>query len=199
MLRLLGVWLLLPIAAFAQTYATHDDRDLAALIEEALARNPSVREAFSTYQAARRRVPQVTTLPDPTLALTQYARTPETRVGPQTTILSLTQRFPWFGKLSDQGKVAAKQAAVYDELYRARRAEVIRQVKLAYFDLGYIDRALAITDEERELLSHYETLAQSRYSQGFGLQQAVVKLQAEITRVLNRIRELMRQIGRAHV
>lgn len=193
MLRLLGVWLLLPIAAFAQTYATHDDRDLAALIEEALARNPGVREAFSTYQAARRRVPQVTTLPDPTLALTQYARTPETRVGPQTAVLSLTQRFPWFGKLSDQGKVAAKQAAVYDELYRARRAEVIRQVKLAYFDLSYIDRALAITDEERKLLSHYETLAQSRYSQGFGLQQAVVKLQAEITRVLNRSRELMRQ------
>ena len=193
MFRLLGVWLLLPMAAAAQTYATYDNGDLEALIDDALTRNPGVREAFSTYQAALRRVPQMTALPDPTLAVTQYARTPETRVGPQTTVLSLTQRFPWFGKLSDQGKATAKQAAVYDELYQARRAELIRQVKIAYFDLSYIDRALAITEEESKLLSHYETLAQARYSQGFGSQQSAVKLQAEITRALNRSRELMRQ------
>ncbi len=193
MLCRLGVWLLLPVAAAAQTYATHDDRDLAALIEDALERNPMVREAFSHYQAALLRVPQVTALPDPTLAVTQHARTPETRVGPQTTVLSFTQRFPWFGKLSDQGKVAAKQAAVQDEMYQARRSDLVRQVKLAYFDLGYIERALAITQEETMLLSHYETLAQARYSQGAGLQQAVVKLQAEITRALNRRQELMRQ------
>ncbi len=186
-------WLLLPLAAAAQPYSSHDDPQLGALIADALERNPQVREAFSRYQAARLRVPQVTALPDPMLAVTQHARTPETRVGPQTTVLSLTQRFPWFGKLSDQGKVAAKQAAVQDEMYRARRAELVRQVKLAYFDLGYLDRALRIAEEEEKLLSHYETLAQARYSQGVGLQQAAVRLQAEITRVLSKRRELMRQ------
>ncbi|MEZ5361059.1 MAG: TolC family protein [Bryobacterales bacterium] len=193
MLLRLGVWLLLPVAALAQTHSTYGDPHLAELIADALERNPQVREAFAHYQAARARVPQATALPDPMLSVTQHARTPETRVGPQTTLVSVSQRFPWFGKLSDQGKLAAKRASVQAELYEARRAEVVRQLKLAYFDLRYIDQALVIAGEETELLEHYETLAQARYSQGAGLQQSVVKLQAEITRLLNRTRELERQ------
>jgi len=192
-------WLLLAAVAAAQVdsmaaaYSANGDPKLAALIEESLERNPQVRAAFAEYQAARQRVPQVTALPDPMLAVTQHARTPETRVGPQTTVLSISQKFPWFGKLSDQGKIAAKKAAVQDEHYQALRAEVVRRVKLAYYDLGYIDQALGVTEQDKQLLGHYETLAQARYSQGVGLQQAVVKLQAEITRVLNRQQELMRQ------
>ena len=193
MLLRLGVWQLMPAAVFGQTYSTFGDDALAALIADALERNPQVRESFSRYQAARLRVPQVTALPDPMLSVTQHARTPETRVGPQTTVVSLSQRFPWFGKLSDQGKLAAKQAAVDEELYRAHRAELVRQVKLAYFDLGYIDRALALTREEGELLALYETLAEARYAQGVGLQQGAVKLQAEITRTLSKVAELERQ------
>ena len=135
MIRLFAL-LLLPAALAAQTYSTNGDATLASLIEQALESSPHVREAFADYQAALRRVPQVSTLPDPVLAITQHARTPETRVGPQTTLVSLSQRFPWFGKLSDQGKIAAKEAAVRSELYQARRAEVVRQVKLAYHDLA---------------------------------------------------------------
>ncbi|MEZ5396186.1 MAG: TolC family protein [Bryobacterales bacterium] len=165
MLLRLGVWLLLPVAALAQTHSTYGDPHLAELIADALERNPQVREAFAHYQAARARVPQATALPDPMLSVTQHARTPETRVGPQTTLVSVSQRFPWFGKLSDQGKLAAKRASVQAELYEARRAEVVRQLKLAYFDLRYIDQALVIAGEETELLEHYETLAQARYSQ----------------------------------
>ena len=193
------VWLLLAVVAAARAdslagaYSPNGDPKLAALIEESLERNPQVRGAFSQYQAARQRVPQVTALPDPMLAVTQHARTPETRVGPQTTVLTISQKLPWFGKLSDQGKIAAKKAAVHDEIYQAQRAEVVRRVKLAYYDLGYIDQALAVTEQDAQLLRHYETLAQARYSQGVGLQQAVVKLQAEITRVLNRQQELLRQ------
>ena len=69
----------------------------------------------------------------------------------------------------------------------------MRQVKLAYYDLAYLDEALRITGEEEQLLLHYEALAQARYSQGFGQQQAVLKLQAEVTRVLSRQQELLRQ------
>jgi outer membrane protein TolC len=135
-------------------------------------------------------MPQVSALPDPVLSITQYLRTPETRVGPQTTMFSLAQKFPWFGKLSDREKIAAKEAAVMREQYEARKAETIRQVKAAYYSLAYLDRSVALTKEDLSLLEHYETLAQARYSQGVGLQQAVVKLQAEITRDRNRLDEL---------
>lgn len=180
----------LAVTGFAQPFSHNDDQQLKLYIEQALDRNPSVRQAFSRYQAARQKMPQVSALPDPVLSLTQYLRSPETRVGPQTTMLSLAQKFPWFGKLSDMEKIAAKEAAVVREQYEAHKAEVVRQVKSAYYGLAYIDRASAITEEDLSLLEHYETLAQARYSQGVGLQQAVVKLQAEITRDRNRLEEL---------
>ena len=190
-----GAWLLLSVQvdATAPDYATNGDPTLAALVAEALEKNPQVREALWDYRAAHERVRQVSALPDPMLSVTRHLRTPETRVGPQTSGISVSQRIPWFGKLSDQGKVAAKQAAAREEMVRARRAEVVRQVKLAYYDLAYLDRAIAITAEEEQLLRHYESLAQARYSQGVGLQQAVVKLQAEITRVRFRRQELLRK------
>jgi cobalt-zinc-cadmium efflux system outer membrane protein len=166
---------------------------LQAYINEALDRNPGIGQSFARYQAALQRMPQVSSLPDPTLGLTQYLRSPETRVGPQTTTLSLSQKLPWFGKLSDKEKVAAKEAASLQFLYEAKRAEVIRQVKLAYYSLGYIDRAIDITNEDLSVLEHFETLARARYEQGVGLQQAVVKLQAEITRDQNRLEDLKRQ------
>ncbi len=193
MLFLFCFTFLFPALVLAQPYTANGDARLEALMAEALERNPEVQQSFSHYQAALQRIPQVTSLPDPMLGVTQHARTPETRVGPQSTVLSLSQRFPWFGKLSDQGKVAAKQAAVVAELHEASKAEVVRQVKLAYYDLSYIDRATIITQEDELLLRHYERLAQARYSQGVGLQQGIVKLQAEITRNLNRLRILRRQ------
>jgi outer membrane protein TolC len=166
---------------------------LEAYINEALDRNPGIRQSFARYQAALQRLPQLSSLPDPTLGLTQYLRSPETRVGAQTTTLSLSQKLPWFGKLSDKEKIAAKDAAVFQSLHEAQKAEIIRQVKLAYYSLGYIDRAMDITNEDISVLEHFETLARARYEQGVGLQQAVVKLQAEITRDQNRLEELKRQ------
>ena len=190
-----GAWLLLSVQveATAPEYSTNGDPTLATLIAESLDRNPRVQEALWEHLAARQRVREVSALPDPMVSVTQHLRAPETRVGPQTSGISVSQRIPWFGKLSDQGKVAAKQAAAREEMVGARRAEVVRQVKLAYYDLAYLDQAIAITAEEEQLLRHYESLAQARYSQGVGLQQAVVKLQAEITRVRFRRQELLRK------
>jgi len=189
---ILRVLLLTAIAlvSFAQSYTAQNDEQLKLYIEQALERNPAVRQSFARYRAAQQRMPQVSALPDPVLTLTQYLRTPETRVGPQTTMVSLTQKFPWFGKLSDREKIAAKEAAIFRERYEAQRAETVRQVKNAYYSLAYLDRAVTITEEDLSLLEHYETLARARYQQGAGLQQSVVKLQAETTRDRNRLKEL---------
>ena len=190
---LVNLLFVLPTHAQQASHADLGDQQLQIFIEIALERNPGARRAFAEYRAALQRIPQVTTLPDPMVGVTQYGRSPETRVGPQNTMLSISQRFPWFGKLSDRGKVAAKEAAALEQMYEAEKAELVRRVKLAYFDLGYVDRALGVVNEDLELLRHFETMAQARYSQGVGLQQAVVKLQAEITRDRNRLEVLSRQ------
>lgn len=182
-----------PAAAQSPPYATHGDPVLAALIGEALEGNPRVRAALLESRAAESRTEQAATLPDPALSFTQHVLGPQTRVGPQFSNVSVTQSFPWFGTLADRRAVAAAGSAMQSESYHMERAEVVRRIKLAYFDLAYIDEALRITGEEEELLLHYETLAGARYAQGFGQQQEVIKLQAEVTRVLNRRHELLRQ------
>lgn len=178
-------------AAQSPPYATHGDPALAALIGEAIGGNPRVRAALLESRAADSRVDQAATLPDPALSFTQHVVGPQTRVGPRTSSVSVTQSLPWFGTLADRRAIAASSSAIQNEAYHEVRAEVVRRVKLAYYDLAYLDEALRITGEEEELLLHYEALARARYSQGFGRQQEVVKLQAEVTRVLNRRQELL--------
>jgi outer membrane protein TolC len=154
---------------------------------EALKANPAVQEALARYRAALEKAPQVTALPDPKLGFTQAIRSVETRVGPQRNALMLSQAFPWFGKLDLKEKVVLQEAAAWRQLYLARQREVVSQVKTSFYALGYIDTALHITEEEQSVLSHYERLAQTRYASGQGLQQAVIKIQAEITKVMNRL------------
>ena len=168
---------------------------LRRYIQQALEKNPALQESWSRYRAALQKVPQVTALPDPQLQFTQFIRSVETRVGPQLNTFMLSQKFPWFGKLDLKGQVVFKEAAARYQAHRAQEREIIVQVKRAFYDLGYVDRAVQISQEEQSLLDHYESLAQIRYSTGQGLQQAVIKIQAEISKIINRLKILDQQRG----
>jgi outer membrane protein, heavy metal efflux system len=174
-------------------FASNGDPQLGNYIRMVLDRNPGIREAFARYRAALQRLPQVNALPDPMLAFTNYIRMPETRVGSQTNSITFSQQFPWFGTLSAREQVAAKEAAMLREQYEAVKEQRVRDVKIAYYSLAFVDAALDINAQDRLLLDHYEELAEARYQQGAGLQQAVVKLQAEITRVQSKLAELQSQ------
>ncbi len=188
------------VSVRGQTPAQNDEPEyyaenpqLDTYIRAALDQNPAVRESLARYRAALQRVPQVTSLPDPMLNYTQFIRNVETRVGPQLQSFMFSQKLPWFGELDLKGKTVFKEAAARYQLYRARQREIIHQVKKAFYELSYLDRALEINREEQLLLEHYERLAQSRYSTGQGLQHAVVKLQAELTKILNQLKILDQQ------
>jgi outer membrane protein TolC len=139
------------------------------------------------------RVPQVTALPDPTLTFTQMLRSVETRVGPQLNTVMLGQALPWFGKLDLRGQIATQDAAAAFETWHARQRDVIAQVKTVFYNLCYVDTAIAVSQEEQSILEYYERLAQDRYASGAGLQQAVIKVQAELTRILSRLYMLGQQ------
>lgn len=166
---------------------------LQSLVKQALDVNPALQEAWSRYRASLQKIPQVTSLPDPMLAFTHFARSVETRVGPQLNLLSLSQTFPWFGKLDLAGQTAAREAAAAYHAYRAAERDVVSEVKAVYYDLAYLERAIAINREEKALLEHFERLAQNRYSTGQGLQQGVIRLQAELAQVENRALDLRGQ------
>jgi outer membrane protein, heavy metal efflux system len=166
---------------------------LARYVGRALERNPGIQEAEARSRAARQQVPQVTALPDPMVGVTQSIRSPETRVGPQAEALTVTQAFPWFGTLDLRGTVARAGADAARETIGVRQWDVVLQVKQAFYNLAYLDAALRVTEEEQALLGQYEQLAETRYAAGQSPQEAVIKLQAEITKVLSRRQDLQGQ------
>jgi cobalt-zinc-cadmium efflux system outer membrane protein len=170
-----------------------EESALRAYVGEALEKNPAMQESLARYRAALEVTSEVNTLPDPMFTFGQAIRSVETRVGPQRNTFVLSQAFPWFGKLDLREQVAMQEALARFDMFSATEREVIVQVKRAYYELAYVDRALAIAREEQSLLEHYEALAQTRYSTGQGLQQGVIKIQAEITRVLSRLDLLAQQ------
>lgn len=166
---------------------------LRDFVDRALAASPGLKEAAARYRAALEKLPQVTALPDPMATFGQMLRSVETRVGPQLNTVTLSQALPWFGKLDLRGQLAAKEAAAAFETWRARQRDVVARVKSAFYNLGYVDAAIGVTREEQSILEHYERLAQDRYASGTGIQQAVIKAQAELTRILNRLYMLRQQ------
>jgi outer membrane protein TolC len=177
----------------AEPYSSYGDSRLKGFIRQALDRNPLLQQSLAGYRASLQRLPQVGQLPDPVLSITQYARRPETRVGPQTTMVSVSQRFPWLGKLKDREQVSMQRSMELREQHRAQEAELVRKVKAAYYSLAHLDRVIEIAQEDETTLEHYETLAQARYARGSGSLQGVVKLQAQITRAQHRLQLLQSQ------
>lgn len=158
------------------------DPDLAALLRDALDRNPGV-AALSARAEGMAEVPaQARSFPDPQASVIAYLSSPETRVGPQRAMFALTQRFPWFGKLPLRERAALHAAAAAKARVEAERLSVVTRARGLYYEIAFLDEQARITRSDLDTLEHYEEIARSRYAAGIGLEQSAIKLQAEITK-----------------
>jgi cobalt-zinc-cadmium efflux system outer membrane protein len=163
---------------------------LSEFIQAALNENPQIKATDKEWQAALQRIPQVKSLPDPMLSFSHFGQSVETRLGPQRNKISVSQMFPFFGKLSIKGEVAHSQAWILEAQYRAVKADIILKVKQTFFSLYWFDKALKISQEEKEVLQRLVRVAQKKYETGQATQQDVLKAQLEISKVLDKILSL---------
>jgi outer membrane protein TolC len=173
------------------------DAQLAGLIADLLEVNPEVRAARARSEATLERVPQHKSLPDPTVTYRYFSGGPETRVGPQQHGLEVRQGVPWFGKRQLQAERAGYEAA--GDAWRARGLEraLVAELKQSYFEVAYLQEALAVNAEESRLLQRFEQTALTRYATGEGIQQSVIKVQTEISRLADREAALRQRLGAA--
>ncbi len=160
---------------------------LPELIEEALSQNPQIKVARNEWEASLQVIPQAKSLPDPMLSYSYFGQSVETRLGPQRNKFSLSQKFPFFGKLSLKGEIAGKGASVLEEQYMAVKLNIVLKVKKAFFSLFWLDRAIRISQEEKEVLERLAKIAGMKYETGKANQQDVLKAQLEISKVLDKI------------
>ena len=154
-------------------------------VARAAGANPSVTAARLRAEAERERVSPAGALPDPMLELGLMNR-PLDDFGadePMTmNVVGLSQRFPWPGNqgFSEQARGHVARAAELDADETA--AQMAARTKEVYARVAYLDRALAVTRETRDLLENYLSVAETRYGSGGGLQQDVLQAQVAVGR-----------------
>ena len=169
------------------------------VIREALEKNPEAQGALHAVKALQRRVPQVESLPDP-MASIGWAGNPapfSVMSGDSSSYRGLTvsEQFPYPGKLKLRGQIASKEADAAQADYDAIRRRVEAEVKTAYYDYFYFGRAIQTTKRNKELLEKLSKIAEARYRVGKATQQDVLRSQIEISMLLEKLTVLEEQQG----
>lgn len=157
------------------------DSRLRTLVAETLDRNPAVAEAQARARAAEHHASNRAALPDPVVGITAFLKSPETRTGPQILTLNLLQSLPWLSKLDLEERANLLSASALHADAEAKRLDLATEVRRLYYELAFLVRHKAITQDFVDHLRQHEEISQSRYATGVGASQDVVKIQAEIT------------------
>ena len=145
-----------------------EDAQLAALLAEALERNPGLAGARARARAAEHHGTAAGALPDPTVGITAFLKSPETRTGPQVLTLNLLQELPWLSKLDLDEQASLLTAASLHAEVESNRLALITEVRRLYFELAFLSRQKEITNDFVDHLRQHEEISRSRYATGTG-------------------------------
>jgi len=145
----------------------------------------------------QRRVPQVKALPDPMVSVGWAGNLAPFSVmqGDNSSYRGVTvsEQFPYPGKLKLRGEIASKEADAAQANYEAIRRRVTAEVRAAYFDYFYFDRAIQTTERNKELLEKLSKIAEARYRVGKAMQADVLRSQVEISMLIEKLTILEQQ------
>ena len=167
------------------------------MIREALEKSPEAQSALHTFNGLQRRVPQVESLPDPMVSvgwagnITPFSvqqGDPSSNRG-----ITVSEQFPYPGKLKLRGQIASKEGDAAQADYEAVRRRVAAEVKAAYYDYFYFDKAIETTNRNMDLLQKLSKIAEARYRVGKAMQQDVLRSQVEISLLLEKLTMLEQQ------
>jgi len=163
-------------------------------IQFALGQNPDIQAARKRVEAFAHRVPVAASLQDPTLGMTFYPAQVETAAGQQQFALAANQKLPWFGKLDARSAVAESETNVARAQLAAVELATVEKVKRAYYELYFIQQAIAVTKSEQELLGDIRDVANSRYKTGKASQQDVLRADLEVSNIENELIRLRQML-----
>ena len=189
-----------PVAASSTRDAEHADEArlrLKEVLRLALERNPERVSAQASIRAMEHRTTQARALPDPTLAV-GWAGKPAPMVtmpGDASSYrgITLTEQFPYPGKLRLQGQIAARDVETARAECEAVERRVALEVKLAFAEYAYSGEALRAARQNKELLEKLSSIAEAQYRVGRATQQDVLRAQVEVSLEMERIEQLALQ------
>lgn len=170
--------------------ATSQASELLSLqhaVETALTNNPGLAALKSQAESLAALPEQAGAWPDPILSfnlvnvpLDSFSFREEGMTQYQ---LGLSQALPYPGKLNLRTQLAVQEARVAEADLAERRLQLIRDVRILWWNLYYLDRALTVIEPNRALLVQIINVAETRYQVGQGLQQDLLLAQLELSRL----------------
>ena len=141
-------------------------QELSAYLKVGAENNPGLKARFKEYMAALEVAPQVKALPDPQLAFAYFIEPVETRMGPQEFKFSLSQMFPWFGTLKAKENIAVQNAKARYEVFLDAKSKLFSDISASYYNIYFNKKAIAITNQNFEILSVFKKLAAVKVEAG---------------------------------
>lgn len=180
------------LAAGAKSAAAQENTlPLSEALRIARDGNPMLRAARSSAAAAAERVGPAGALPDPQLQLglmNRMAAEFGSTMDPMTMDqVQLMQMLPWPGKLGNAKRAARHRAAAAGADAAEQERMLGAQVRMAYFEIAFADRALDVMTRTRDLLRDFTDVAVTMYAVGSGVQQDVLRAQVEVARMSEEI------------
>ena len=195
-----------PLVSFAQDPSTKPREatppaevrlSLNEVIAEGLRQNPGVQSALHTLEAQRHKIPQAKSLADPQVSAGWMGNVApfSLQQGDPSSYrgVSVSQEFPYPGKLKLRGQIASKDVDAAQWDYESVRRRVVADLKSAYFDYFFYSKALEITRKDKDLLQKLSSISEARYRVGKGMQQDVLRSQVEISLLLQKITVMEQQ------
>lgn len=138
--------------------------------------NPEVKAAYTEFEAAMQKSPQVSSLPDPSLTMSAFGTMIETRIGGQEARFTFMQMFPWFGTLAAKENAANLMAEASFQKYVDTKNEVFLNVKKMYAELYELNQMIQLEEKNLQILDTYRELSLSKFKSGKGAMVDVVRI-----------------------
>ena len=163
------------------------------VVQQALERSPEAQSASHTVTALEHRIPQMKALPDPMLGVGWAGNLApfSTMSGDASSYREITvsEQFPTGGKLKLQGEMAKKDVEAAQTDYETIRRRITAEVKAAYYEYFYYDKAIQATNQNKELLEKLSKISEAQYRVGKSMQQDVLRSQVEISMLVEKLTE----------
>lgn len=179
--------------------------NLTGLLDYAREHNPELAAARYEAVAAQQRAEPAGALPDPVLRAELMDITNQGATSPQLlpsqvggTRYLLMQSVPWFGKRDLQRDVATAQISQANGQVAASWAELASRIKTAYAMHYYALASEQLAQQTLGLLEGLEQVAQTRYANGIGTQQDVIRVQVEKTMLRSELIALQNEGHHTH-
>jgi len=177
--------------AYAQSPAPGADLALGSAVDLAVRNNAQLNSLRAKWEAMQQRSAQAGTLPDPMFTYSGMdMASGGTWPGTNEKRYMVQQEFPWFGKRALREGIAAKDAEDMRRELDSMTRDVVMMVKESCFDLYAVQQAVAVTREEEEVLRRIVKVTATMYATGERAQADVLKAQAEITMLKQKLLDL---------